>query len=257
MTTSLDAAVLMDVPAYPDSGVLLARLVRSQENGLPRDTGLPVGKLSPIPAGQPPTEEFLHRLAERLGVQSHDLFLVAGLAIPDDALLFDEEAGRELPQLVQRALRLPASDRQRLRDFAQSLAEVSPQSVPPKRQRPYEQYPPGFGSLLVRMLALRNLGWSSAAKVMYLMSGVYLSAATIGAVGRGVKELDAELLNGFAVVLGIPVAVLASLTGVHQTAGRRGSPENVDTAALLWEVRHLTAAQVREVSHLADFLGRR
>ncbi|WSP67509.1 hypothetical protein OG466_26790 [Streptomyces sp. NBC_01240] len=247
----------MDLPTYPDPGVLLARLVRSQENGLPHDTGVPVSELSSIPADQPPTEEFLHRLAERLGMQSHDLFLVAGLTIPDGALLFDEEAGRELPKLVQRALRLPASGRQRLRDFAQSLAEVPPQTIPPKRQRPYEQYPPGFGSLLVRMLALRNLGWSSAAKVMYLMSGVYLSAATIGAVGRGVEELDAELLNGFAAVLGIPVAVLASLTGVHQAAaGRRGSPESVDTAALLWEVRHLTGRQVREVSYLADVLGR-
>ncbi|MFD0480524.1 hypothetical protein ACFQ0B_79650 [Nonomuraea thailandensis] len=92
---------------------------------------------------------------------------------------------------------------------------------------------------------------------MYLMSGVYLSAATIGAVGRGVKPIDAELLNGFAIVLGIPVAVLASLTGVHQAAAsNRYSPENVDTAALLWDVRHLTAGQVREVSHLADVLGR-
>lgn len=246
----------MDLPTYPDPGVLLARLVRSQGNGLKSDTDLPLGELSPIPAGQPPTEEFLRRLGERLGMQSHDLFLVAGLTIPDDALLFDEEAGRELPKLVQRALRLPASDRRRLRDLSQSLAEVPPQTVAPKRQHPYEQYPPGFGSLLVRMLALRNLGWSSAAKVMYLMSGVYLSAATIGAVGRGVKELDAELLDGFAVVLGSPVAVLASLTGVHGAVGRRRSPENIDTAALLWDVRHLTAGQVREVSHLADGLSR-
>ncbi|WP_432247282.1 hypothetical protein ACRAR1_04225 [Streptomyces sanyensis] len=248
--------MLMDLPTYPDSGELLARLVRSQKDGPSRDTSIPVGELSPIPAGHPPTEEFLHRLAERLGMHSHDLFLVAGLAIPDDALLFDEEAGRELPQLVQRALRLPASDRQRLRDFARSLAEVPPETVPSRRQRPYELYPPGFGSLLVRMLALRNLGWSSAAKVIYLMSGVYLSAATIGAVGRGVEELDAELLGGFAVVLGIPVTVLESLTGVHQAAGRILSPENADTAALLWGVRHLAAAQVREVSHLADALSR-
>jgi hypothetical protein len=190
-------------------------------------------------------------------MQSHDLFLVAGLAIPDDALLFDEEAGRELPRLVQRALPLPASGRQRLRDCARSLPEVS-QTVSPRKQRPYEQYPPGFGSLLVRMLALRNLGWSSAAKVMYLMSGVYLSAATIGAVGRGVKELDGELLDGFAAVLGVPVAVLASSTGVHQTAAsRRPAAEIVDTAALLWDVRHLTAGQVRQVSQLADALGRR
>jgi hypothetical protein len=184
-------------------------------------------------------------------MRSHDLFLVAGLAIPDDALHFDEEASRELPQLVKRVLTLRASDRQRLRDCARSLAEV-PQTLTPKR-RSLAQYPAGFGSLLVRMLALRNLGWSSAAKVMYLMSGVYLSAATIGAVGRGVKELDPELLDGFAAVLGVPVEVLATLTGTHQKpVSRKKSRKVIETAALLWDVRHLTAEQVRQVSHLAD-----
>jgi hypothetical protein len=188
-------------------------------------------------------------------MRSHDLFLIAGLAIPDQELLFDEEAERELPQLVRRALLLGAPDRQRLRDRARSLAEV-PRTLAPRKQRVYGQYPPGYGSLLVRMLALRNMGWSSAAKVMYLMSGVYLSAATIGAVGRGVKELDAELINGFAAVLGIPVAVLASLTGVHQAAESRSQPTGIaDTAALLWGVRHLTAVQVREISRSAGASG--
>ncbi|MER7467070.1 hypothetical protein [Streptomyces sp. NPDC097981] len=188
-------------------------------------------------------------------MQSQDLFLVAGLAIPDDELLFDQEASRELPQLVRRALFLPAPDRQRLRDCARSLAEV-PETLSQGNRSLYGQYPPGLGSLLVQMLALRNLGWSSAAKVMYLMSGVYLSAATIGALGRGVKEIDAELLDGLSVVLGVPVATLARLTGVRPAVEiRRHSSGTVDTAALLWDVRHLTAEQVREVSRLADALG--
>lgn len=245
----------MELPAYPDPDVLLARLVQIQSTVLSRETGLPMDGLPPIPMLQPPTEEFLRSLGQRLGMQSHDLFLVAGLAIPDDTLRFDERAGRELPELVEGVISLPAPARQRVRDCAQSLAEV-PQTVLPRVQRPYEQYPPGFGALLVRMLALRNLGWSSAAQVMYLMSGVYVSAATIGAVGRGVRELDAELLTGFAAVLGVPVAVLASLTGMRQSvASRRLSAEVVDTAALLWDVRHLTAGQVRQVSQLANASG--
>ncbi|MFJ3897571.1 hypothetical protein [Streptomyces sp. NPDC090083] len=238
--------VMMEFLEYPNSDILLARLVQSQDSG-PSKVELP-----PIRVSEVPGEEFLNRLAEKVGMQSHDLFLVAGLTIPDDALHFDEAASRELPELVQRALSLPAPSRQRLRDHAGSLAEM-PRADSPRGKRPFEQYPPGFGSLLVRMLALRNLGWSSAAKVMYLMSGVYVSAATIGAVGRGAKELDAELLGGFAAVLGIPVAVLASLTGMGEVAAGRTQPaETTDAAALLWDVRHLTAAQVRQVSHLAD-----
>ncbi|MFF7248238.1 hypothetical protein ACFZBU_30505 [Embleya sp. NPDC008237] len=240
----------MDFPTYPNSDVLLARLVRGQ------DTGLSMDDLPSAAEGKPPSEEFLCRLAEQLGLHSHDLRLIAGLAIPDDELLFDEEAGRELPRLVQRALPLPASGRRQLRDCVRSLPEIR-QSLSPRKQRPYEQYPPSFGSLLVRMLALRNLGWSSAAKVMYLMSDVCLSAATIGAVGRGVREIDAELLTGFAAVLGVPVAVLASLTGVQvATASRRPSAVIVDTAALLWEVRQLTAGQLRRLCELAEELGR-
>ncbi|MFE9093648.1 hypothetical protein [Streptomyces sp. NPDC007264] len=197
-------------------------------------------------------EEFLGRPAEQVGMRRHGLFLVAGLAVADGALQFDDAAGRELPGLVRHALGLPASGRRRLRDRARALAEV-PDTGSPRKWRPVEQYPPGFGSLLVRMLALRNLGWSSAAKVMYLMSGVYVSAATIGQVGRGVKELDAELINGFAAVLGVPAAVLVDVTGMHRTVVSREQPAEItETAALLWDVRNLTAAQVRHLSHGAD-----
>lgn len=242
----------MEYPAYPKPDVLLVRLVQISETGLLRDEEFSKSELPPIQEGEPPTEEFLSRLAERVDMRSHDLFLVAGLAIPDDALHFDEEASRELPQLVKWALTLPASGRRRLREYARSLS-VEPQTVSPREKRSFEHYPPGYGSLLVQMLALRNLGWASAAKVMYLMSGVYLSAATIGAVGRGDKELDAKLLNGFAAVLGVPVTVLASLTGMHpMPVSRRNPQEVIETAALLWDVRHLTAEQVRQVSHLAD-----
>ncbi|MEU6070209.1 hypothetical protein ABZ864_38695 [Streptomyces sp. NPDC047082] len=245
-------AVTMEFPEYPNPDVLLARLVRSSEVGLPQGNAFPKEEHPPNRVEEPPTEEFLSRLAERVGLQSHDLFLIAGRVIPDDALRFDEEASRELPQLVKRALALPASGRQRLRDRARFLAELPP-TVFPGGKRSLGQYPPGFGSLLVRMLALRNLGWSSAAKVMYLMSGVYLSAATIGAVGRGVKELDPELLNGFAAVLGVPDDLLASLTGMNQLpVSRRRREEVIETAALLWDVRHLAARQVRQLSHMED-----
>lgn len=245
----------MGSDTYPEPNVLLARLVQSQKSNLLQNNEFSRAELSLLATGQPPTEGFLRRLAEKIGMQSQDLYLVAGLPIPDDTWCFDEEAERELPDLVRRALSLPASGRQHLREFARSLPELA-RTLSPRKPRAYEQYPPGFGSLLVRMLALRNLRWSSAAKVMYLMSGVYLSAATIGAVGRGAKALDAELLGGFAAVLGIPVAILEKLAGVSEAAVSGGlSVKTIDTAALLWDVRHLTAAQVHEVTQLATALG--
>ncbi|MFE9649952.1 hypothetical protein ACFYO0_38750 [Streptomyces sp. NPDC006365] len=47
---------------------------------------LPPTTTPPNPAGHPPSEEFLGHLAERLGLRSHGLFLVAGPPLPEDAL---------------------------------------------------------------------------------------------------------------------------------------------------------------------------
>lgn len=241
----------MNVPSFPAPDVLLERLVRCLETNLPRDQRHLKHELLPTRVEEPPTEEFLGRLAVQLGMQRYDLFLIVDLAIPDDELLFDERASRALPRLVDRALTLPAIDLRRMREYARSMVEF-PQAVHPRAYRSREQYPAGFGSLLVRMLALRNLGWSSAAQVMFLMSGVYLSASTIGAIGRGVRELDPELLNGFAAVLGIPVGVLACLTGLEIPVVPERPEAVVETSALLWDVRHLSGEQVQQVLHLVS-----
>ncbi|MGW6938906.1 hypothetical protein ACWGF3_07840 [Streptomyces xanthophaeus] len=207
-----------------------------------------------LPATWPPTEEHLDGLADRTGLRAHDLLLVADLPVPETAWLFDSYAGAS-SSLVSRSLALPAPGRQRLRTRARSLTAPTG-TLAPWEPRPYEQYPPGFGSLLLRMLALRNLNWSGTAKAMCLMSGVCKAASTIGAVGRGVKPLDAELLDGFAATLGVPVAVLAELTGVRPSAQSRAlTPEVTDTAALVWEIRQLTGEQERLLTEYAEVLG--
>lgn len=229
----------MEPSTYPEPHVRLARLAGA------------VG----LSATWPPTDEFLHGLAERTGLRTHDLLLVVDLPVPETAWLFDETAGAS-GSLVSRSLALPVSGRRLLRTHARSM--TAPAGVlTPWQPRPYEQYPPGFGSLLLRMLALRNLNWSGTAKAMCLMSGVCKAASTIGAVGRGAKPLDAEMLDGFAATLGVPVPVLAELTGVRPSAeSREPTPEVVDTAALIWEIRHLTPDQESRLAEYAKVLGR-
>ncbi|MFE5947887.1 hypothetical protein [Streptomyces sp. NPDC056480] len=228
----------METSTFPDSDVRLARLAGA------------VG----LPALWPPTEEYLDDLALRTGLRVHDLMLVADLPLPATAWLFDATAGAS-SSLVSRSLALPASGRRLLRTRARSLTAPTG-TLAPWQPRPYERYPAGFGSLLLRMLALRNLNWSGTAKAMCLMSGVCKAASTIGAVGRGTEPLGGELLDGFAATLGVPVAVLAGLTGVHPSEGGRDpGPEVVDTAALIWEVRHVTWGQERELGAYAEELG--
>ncbi|MFG2972265.1 hypothetical protein ACGFYY_04560 [Streptomyces sp. NPDC048331] len=228
----------MEPSAYPEPDVRLARLAQV------------VG----LPATWPPTDKLLDELAKRTGLRTHDLLLIADLPVPATAWLFDETAGAS-SSMVSRSLALPPSGRHLLRTRARSMTAPAG-TLTPWKPRPYEQYPLGFGSLLLRMLALRNLNWSGAAKVMCLMSGVCKAASTIGAVGRGAKELDAEMLDGFAATLGIRVAVLAGLTDVRPSAEPcEPAPEVVDTALLIWEVRQLTWDQEGALAEYAQVLG--
>ncbi|MFF3019417.1 hypothetical protein [Streptomyces sp. NPDC057939] len=231
---------VMEPSNFPEPDVRLARLASAVA----------------LPPTWPPTDAFLGDLAQRTGLRVHDLLLIADLPVPATAWLFDGTAGAS-GSLVSRSLALTASDRQLLRTRARSLTAPAG-TLAPWQPRPYERYPPGFGSLLLRMFALRNLNWLGTAKAMCLMSGVCKAASTVGAVGRGAKQLDPEIVEGFAATLGVPVAVLAALTGIRLPGDpRQPAPEVVDTASLIWEVRHLTRDQEGELTEYAEALSRR
>ncbi|MEU6896017.1 hypothetical protein ABZ934_30540 [Streptomyces sp. NPDC046557] len=67
-----------------------------------------------------------------------------------------------------------------------------------------------------------------------------------------VQGFDPRLVTDFAALLGIDVSELAALTGVLlREVPRSPGPETVDAAALLWEVRRLSATQARHVSEPA------
>ncbi|MGW4838846.1 hypothetical protein [Streptomyces globisporus] len=232
----------METAAYPTPDALVSRLART--------AGLV------LPPGPPPGEEFLRDLAGRVGLDGSDLLVIAGLPLPAEALDLEGTAGSWVPVLVQHTLPLAPDDRQRLRVRARAMVE-RPSPARTLKRPPRPPGPPGFGSLLVHLLALRNLNESAVAQTMCLMSGVCKAASTMRTVRDGAKALDTELLDGFAAVLGVPVAVLASLTGVLPSARGSGpSPEVADVAALIREVRHLTEDQVREPAEAAQALDR-
>ncbi|MFE7789930.1 hypothetical protein [Streptomyces sp. NPDC057460] len=64
------------------------------------------------------------------------------------------------------------------------------------------------------MLANRNLDWMSSARALRAVSGLYVSASTIGGVGHGRVKLTRDLPADFAVVLGIPVGDLAAMAAL-------------------------------------------
>jgi hypothetical protein len=103
--------------------------------------------------------------------------------------------------------------------------------------------------MLARMLATRNLNWMSSVRVLYAVSlgRVYWSAATVGVVGRGCREVTPALVTVFAAALGIPAGDLAAIGGMRLSADAEIllNPSADAIAELTWEARRLAAEQVK------------
>ncbi|MGW1937877.1 hypothetical protein ACWC98_32790 [Streptomyces goshikiensis] len=242
---------------HPGFGALLARLSDLRKLGisnLSEQAGVTESELQAVLDGAVPRPPLLRRLAPALNLHTADLFVIAGMAVADELAPFDRKASSQIPSLAGYATALPPDRRRQLRQLAQSLPRhnrIQPTPPPPA----HEQYQPSHGALLVHMLGNRNLNWTASAKTLYHLTGRLLAAATIGAIGHGRKEITPGLLADFATLLGIPTRDLAALTGIEppdQTPPQ--NPAAADVAELIWDIRHLTAAQVQHISDKAKAL---
>jgi hypothetical protein len=247
---------------YPGFGILLARLLDSREQDAQSLPGTEdeKGELRAAVAGAAPGRSLLCWLAPALGMHVPDLYVVAGMEVPPELAPLDAKAGPGTARLVWQAGQLPQGHQSELLDFARSLPQQDrAEPFPPPRK--YEQYPAGFGSMLARMLATRNLNWMSSARVLYAVSlgRVYWSAATVGLVGRGRKEVTPALAAVFAAALGIGAGDLAAVGGMRMPVDPEIPlhPSADAMAELTWEARRLTAEQVTVVHGKAEAMRRR
>jgi hypothetical protein len=233
----------------PDFGLLLARLLDYRKldvDELSVLSGIPGAELRAVLVGASPDPSLFERLAPALGLHTADLMVMAGAPVPDKLAPRERRAGRLVPVLAGYAMSMPRQSRRRLIAFTRSLARHD-LAVPVPVPKSYEQYPPSFGALLLRMLGNRNLDWGSTAQLLYLLRGLVLSGSTVGMVGHGRKEVDASLLAGFAAVLGIPAGELAALGGIDLRSDILPlDPAAGDIAELIWHTRQLTADQVEQ-----------
>lgn len=247
---------------YPGFGVVLARLLDRRELDARSLSGADSGKgeLRAVLGGAVPGPSLLRWLAAALGMHVPDLYLVAGMEVPQDLAPLDAAAGPQTARLVWKAGELPVRRQGELLGFARSLAQQD-RAEPFPAPKEWERYPPGFGGMLARMLATRNLDWMSSVRVLYAVSlgRVYWSAATVGLVGRGRKEVTLDLVTVFAAALGIPAADLAAIGGMRlpAEAGIRLNPSADAMAELTWEARRLTAEQVNLVRGRAEAMQQR
>jgi hypothetical protein len=186
----------------------------------------------------------LRRLAPVLGVHPADLFILAGLDVPSDLAPAAAPAGSILDHLVKTALRLPIEQREQLLGAARSMPLAKPAT--PIVWEP-DRFPYGPGAVIVRLLRNRNLDSLNSAKILYRLAGIGpLAAATINVVGLGRKELSPELLSGFATVLSYRVEDLTALIDIDlPQAFPPADTASRQVAELIWEVRHLSADQLR------------
>lgn len=237
---------------HPGFSVMLAWLLDHRElsvQELADRAGLTANEVRAVLAGEAPSEGLLRRIAPAVGFHTVDLFILAGLAVPDDMAPLDAAAALWAPSIVMRAVHLPAAARHELLQLIRSLPQEERLSVfAPKRLAPLADP----GGSVIRMLQYRNLSWAGMARTLAVMTPTYLSASTYGGIGSGRKELTPRLVTDFAALLGIGAQELAVLTGVDlREVPPPPAPEAVDAAALLWEARRLSAAQARHVSELA------
>nr|WTB31734.1 hypothetical protein OG781_21590 [Streptomyces sp. NBC_00830] len=239
---------------YPGFGVLLAKLF--DRRGLEADAlaqrgGVPEPELKGVLAGAVPSPSLLRQLEPALGLHAQDVFVIAGATVPDDLAPMDADARKWVPHVVEHAVGLPPERRGELRRLARSLPQHECVQSPPFPQL-YDPPAGPSGALLVRMLRYRNLDWMGMARIFLHLTGRYWSASTYGIVGAGRKALTPDLVADFGTVLGIPVGDLAALTGTTLSEEPQNpEPVAADMAELIWDLRRLTANQVRHVSEAA------
>ncbi|MFD4231595.1 hypothetical protein [Streptomyces sp. NPDC058545] len=109
------------------------------------------------------------------------------------------------------------------------------------------------------MLADRIPDWTGSAKVLRAVSGLYVSASTIGGIGHGRVKLTRDLLVDFAVVLGIPVGDPAAMAGpVGEVGARLGDrvrwrhSAGPDMAEPIVELRRPRSQQTRQVGVVSE-----
>ncbi|WP_330334490.1 hypothetical protein OHS33_35210 [Streptomyces sp. NBC_00536] len=240
---------------HPGFGVMLAwlldhRQLRVQE--LAERAGSTENELRAVLMGETSGARLLRRIAPATGFHTVDLFILAGLSVPDDMAPLDGAAERWGPYIVMDALHLPEAQRHELLRLVHSLPQEERLSVFAAKRLASAA---DLGGRVIRMLQYRNLSWTGMAKILAIATPTYLSASTYGVIGSGRKDLTPRLVTDFAAVLGIDSQALAALTGVHlREVPPPPAPEAVDAAALLWETRRLSAAQAQHVAGLARSL---
>jgi hypothetical protein len=183
------------------------------------------------------------KLAPALDIHTADLFVIAGLPVPDDLASAWPTSPWDVSSILRTALRMNAEQRSRLEALVRSLA-VQPRS----ESAPADDFPDTPGALLVRLLRNRNIRPYNASILKAVGDGPYVSDSTIAGLGAGRVAITPQHVTAFAYLLGYLPGDVVALTGIGPVAeGAKARPAHAEIAVLAWQARQLGSEQLSEV----------
>jgi hypothetical protein len=237
--------------AEPSVDTALQRLLAHRRRDL--EPGTVMSEIDAVPPGAAGTPQSLRRLAPALGLRTADLFVIAGLELPEDLAPARDTKPWDVGSVLDAAATMTPDSLDRLRNFIRALPEHVPAWPPEPGGRVDPSEP---GALLVGLLSNRNIRPRHAKMLVFIGDGPYVSDSTVWMLGRGRVALTPKYVTAFAAVLGIPEADLAAMTGVEPADNPRIHPNRAELAELAWQARRLTGDQLSEAVHLAWRLWR-
>ncbi|MBB4958311.1 hypothetical protein [Micromonospora polyrhachis] len=205
-------------------------------------------ELDAVLSGGVASSSLVRRLAPTLGMHTADLFVVAGLDLPQDLVAASGTGPWHVGTVLEMAAKSAQQSLRQLHEFVRSLPEHPPVWPPAP---PHHSYPLGPGEIMLRLLLNRNIRPYSP-KVLYLIGdGPVVSYSTMAMLGPGRTRLTPQYVTAFATVLGIPDDDLAAVAGVAAATDPRLHRNHVELARLAWDARRLTSEQLSEVLDLA------
>lgn len=200
-----------------------------------------------IDDGAAPDPDLVRRLAPALGIHTADLFVVAGLAVPDDLASAWRTSPVSVDAIVRDAIRMNTRQRSQLSELISSMP-VQPRTAP----APVDDYPDIPAALLVRLMHNRNMRPFSARLLCEVGGGPYVSDSTVGMLGRGKVAITPLYVTAFAHLLGYAPGDMVALTGVGPVVqDAQAHSASSEIAALAWRARYLTSEQLSALTAAA------
>ena len=196
-----------------------------------------------IKDGAAPDPDLVRKLAPALGIHTADLFVIAGLPVPDELASAWPTSPWDVGSIVRHVVRMDADQRRQLEALVKSLP-----AQPRIGSAPSDDYPDAPGALLLRLLRNRNIRPYNARILKEIGDGPYVSDSTVVGLGRGTVVITPQYVTAFAHLLGYPPSEMVALTGIGPVVkDARIHPASVEIAAMAWQARRFSSEQLSAV----------